>query len=276
MVENLFETALGIVAPWYIANFDFDAEGHRLSIQIDFKRGSRFSVPGVEGQHPVHDTIKKSYRHLNFFQYTCELEVRLPRVRLPEGGIRQVEPEWAGHLSGFTRLFEAFIVRMSRNMAFSRVAEMVNLSTYHAMAICERYADLAASQRDRSAVRHVAVDETSKLRGHDYVTLVADADQRAVLFVTEGKDATTLERFAEDLTAHGGDPQQIESISRQTCHRPSSKGPPNSFPTPRLPSTSSTSSPMPPRPSTRPGVRSRRPTRRSRACAGSCCATRRT
>jgi transposase len=73
--------------------------------------------------------------------------------------------------------------------------------------------DLAAAQRDMSEVRRVAVDETSKQRGHDCVTLVADADQRAVLFVTEGKDASTLERFAQDLTAHGGDPEPIESIS---------------------------------------------------------------
>jgi transposase len=213
MVENLFETALGIVAPWYIASLDFDAKGHRLTLQIDFKRGSRFGVPGVEGEHPVHDTVKKSYRHLNFFQYTCELEVRVPRVRLPEGGIRQVEPEWAGRLSGFTLLFEAFIVLMCRDMPFSKVAEKVKVSTYHAMAICERYVDLAAAQRDMSKVRRAAVDETSKLRGHDYVTLVADEEQRAVLFVTEGKDAATLKRFAEDLTAHGGDPEQIESIS---------------------------------------------------------------
>jgi transposase len=213
MVENLFETALGIVAPWYIAGLDFDAKGHRLALQIDFKRGSRFSLPGVEGEHPVHDTVKKCYRHLNFFQYTCELEVRVPRVRLPEGGVRQVEPEWAGKLSGFTLLFEAFIVLMCRDMPFSKVAEKVKISTYHAMAICERYVDQAAAERDMSEVSRVAVDETSTQRGHDYVTLVADEEQRAVLFVTEGKDATTLERFVEDLKAHGGDPEEIESIS---------------------------------------------------------------
>ena len=213
MTEALFETALGIVTPWYVSGIDFDAAGRRLTLQIDFNRGSRFQVAGTEGQHPVHDTVTKSYRHLNFFQYECVLEVRVPRVRLSEGGIRQVEPDWTGRLSGFTLLFEAFIVLMARDMAFKKVAEKVNLSQHRVMAICERYVDLAAAQRDMSAVRHVAVDETSKQRGHDYVTLVADSDQRAVLFVTEGKDASTLERFGQDLAAHGGDPESIESIS---------------------------------------------------------------
>jgi hypothetical protein len=33
----------------------------------------------------VHDTQIKGLRHLNFFQHECHLEVRVPRVRLPDG-----------------------------------------------------------------------------------------------------------------------------------------------------------------------------------------------
>lgn len=214
MVEDLFEKALGIADPWYISDVEFDAEGRNLILHIDFKRGARFGVAGIEGEHPVHDTVKKTYRHMNFFQYACKLKVRVPRVRLPEGGgVRQIDPPWAGCLSGFTLLFEAFIVLMGRDMAFAKAAEKVGISEYHARAIGEQYVDLAVEKLDMSAVRHVAVDETSKQRGHEYVTLVADADQRAVLFVTEGKDASTIKRFSQDLAAHGGDPGAIQSIS---------------------------------------------------------------
>jgi hypothetical protein len=31
------------------------------------QKTSRFAVPGVAGEHPVHDTVSKRYRHLNFF-----------------------------------------------------------------------------------------------------------------------------------------------------------------------------------------------------------------
>lgn len=55
--------------------------------------------------------------------------------------------------------------------------------------------------------------ETSKAPGQDDITLVADADARRVLFVTEGRGADTTEAFAKDLTAHGADQQAIESIS---------------------------------------------------------------
>src|ERR1700741_246996 len=76
----------------------------------DFVAGSRFAAPGVEGVHPVHDTQTKRLRHLNFFQHECYLEVRTPRVKLPDGRVVQIEPDWFGKLSGFTLLFEALVL----------------------------------------------------------------------------------------------------------------------------------------------------------------------
>ena len=213
MTAKLFEAALGITSPWYIKDVDFDAAQKSLTIAVDFVAGSRFAVPGIEGTHPAHDTVTKRYRHLNFFQHECHLEVRVPRVRLPDGGIRQVEPDWSGRLAGFTLLFEALIMTLCREMTFAAVARLVNLSWHQVVAICKRYVDLGVAQADFSAVKRLAADETSKARGHDYITLVADADERRVLFVTEGRGAETIQAFAADFTAHGGDPEAVASIS---------------------------------------------------------------
>jgi len=64
-------------------------------------------VPGVEGVHRVHDTQSKRLRYLNFFQHECYLEVRTLRVKLPDGRVVQIEPDWFGKLFVFTLLFEA-------------------------------------------------------------------------------------------------------------------------------------------------------------------------
>ena len=213
MTAKLFEAALGISSPWYINGTDFDVAKKTLTISVDFVAGSRFAVPGVGGVHPAHDTVTKRYRHLNFFQHECYLEVRVPRVRLPDGRIRQVEPDWAGRLAGFTLLFEALIMLMCREMTFTAVSRLVGLPWHQVTAICKRYVNLGLEQADFSEVKRLAADETSKARGHDYITLVADADERRVLFVTEGKDAATIKEFAEDFSVHGGDPEAIESIS---------------------------------------------------------------
>ena len=79
---------------------DFDDSRKILTVLIDFKPGTQFAVPSQAGQHPVHDTVLERYRHLNFFQHECHLQVRTPRVRLPDESVRLIEPEFAGKLSG--------------------------------------------------------------------------------------------------------------------------------------------------------------------------------
>ena len=58
----------------------------------------------------------------------------------------------------------------------------------------------------------VAVDETAAKRGHNYISLFVDIDQRRVLHVADGKDATTVEAFAADLEAHGGKLDNIAEV----------------------------------------------------------------
>ena len=71
------------------------------------------------------------------------------------------------------------------------------------MAVCKRYVALAVAAADFSQVKALAIDETSRARGHDYITLAADAVERRVLFVTEGRGAKTIERLATELDAYG-------------------------------------------------------------------------
>jgi transposase len=213
MTAKVFEVALGIAAPWSVTAVEFDESAKVLTVRVDFQHGSRFAVSGHEGLHPVHDTVSKTYRHLNFFQHECHLRVRTPRVKLPGGAVRLVEPDFAGRLSGFTLLFEALILMLAQQMPFAAVARVVGESAHRVMAVCERYVHTALGLADFSGVEALAIDETSRARGHDYITLVADAVRRRVLFVTEGKDAKTIEALAEDLQAHGCPPEQIASVS---------------------------------------------------------------
>lgn len=213
MTAKLFETALGIAEPWSVASVDFDEATKVLTICIDFLPGSRFAVSGHEGVHPVHDTVSKTYRHLSFFQHECHLQVRTPRVKLPNGSVRLVEADFAGRLSGFTLLFEAMILMLAQQMPFAAVARIVGESAHRVMAVCERYVEITLGLADFSDVKALAIDETSRARGHDYITLAADAIERRVLFVTEGREAGAIQALAADLADHGCAPEQIDSVS---------------------------------------------------------------
>jgi len=161
MQKQLFEAALGVSTPWLVRDVDFDTARKVLTIHIDFAAGTHFSISAVEGVHPVHDTQTKRLRHLNFFQHECFLEVRTPRVKLPDGRVVLVEPDWFGKLSGFTLLFEALVLAMAQQMSFAAVAKLTGVSWHRVHAICRRYVDLAVAEADLSTVTAVAIDETS-------------------------------------------------------------------------------------------------------------------
>jgi len=213
MHDKLFEAALGIARPWYVAGVDFNEKAKVLSVRIDFEPGTRFAAEGASGEHPVHDTVTKTYRHLNFFQHECHLLARTPRVKLPDGSVELVKPPFAGRLSGFTLLFEALVLMLARQMPFAAVARIVGESAYRVLAVCRRYVALALEAADFSQVTALAIDETSRARGHDYITLAADADERRVLSVTPGRDASTVKAIAAELAEHGCPPEAIESVS---------------------------------------------------------------
>jgi transposase len=133
-------------------------------------------------------------------------------VKLPDGKVVLVEPGWFGKLAGFTLLFEALVLAMAQQMTFSAVAKLVDESWHRVHAICSRYVELALAEADLSEVTAVAIDETSSRRGHNYLTIAADTDERKVVFVTEGKDAKTVAGFADWLTAHKGSPEQVRLV----------------------------------------------------------------
>ena len=86
-MESLFSAALGISTPWFLKSITFDPKLKRLDLEIDFVKGSKFTVKedDIEKQHPVYDTQEKEWRHLNFFEHECYLRARVPRVKLLDG-----------------------------------------------------------------------------------------------------------------------------------------------------------------------------------------------
>lgn len=209
---ELFQMALGLVDPWKVVRSSFDAEKSRLDVNIDFPRGSKFRCPVCGESCPAYDTSEKSWRHLSFFQHEAYLHARVPRVKCDACGVKQIGVPWAREDSGFTLLFEAYVMSMVMVMPVNNVAQRVKEHDTRLWRIVLHYVERARDRSVFSAVIRAAFDETSARRGHDYVTLFSDLDTRRVIFVADGKDSGTVEAFAADLIAHGGDPKAIAEV----------------------------------------------------------------
>jgi transposase len=213
---KVFELALGLTPPWYVDRIEFDQDRHRLDIGLDFRRGARFSCP-VEGCGrsgcPVHDTEDKAWRHLNFFQHECYLHARVPRVSCPDHGAHLIGVPWARGGSGFTLLFEGLVMALVREMPVLAAARLIGEHDTRIWRIVHHYVEEARAEEDFSGVTKVGVDDTSSRRGQNYITQFVDLERSKTLFATEGRDHTTVERFAEDLRRHGGDPERVQEFS---------------------------------------------------------------
>ena len=210
---ELFQMALGLTPPWQVSAADFDPATKRLDIRLDFPRGSTFTCPECEQAGlKAHDTSEKTWRHLNFFQHEAYLTARVPRIKCDKCGTHLVNVPWARSESGFTLLFEAMIMTLAKSMPVKTIANFVNEHDTRLWRILHYYVDDAREKADHSQVKQVGMDETSRRRGHNYVSLFVDIESSRVLFATDGKDASTVKRFKQDLTDHGGDPKAIEEM----------------------------------------------------------------
>jgi len=210
--QELFRVALGLAEPWTVTKIAFSESEHRLDLWLDFPAGSRFACPACgRAGCGVYDSQERRWRHLNFFQHQTYLHARQPRVECPEDGVKTVEVPWARPQVGFTLLMEAFILALVQNgMTPRQVGRLIDEHDTRIWRVLEHYVEQARAEADYSEVRAVGVDETSRRRGHHYITVCVDLDRKRAVFVTEGRDSGTLKAFREDLEAHGGSAEQVE------------------------------------------------------------------
>ena len=127
--------------------------------------------------------------------------------------MRKAATPWARAGSGFTLLFEAYVLALAKSMPIANAAERLGEHDTRLWRIVEHYVWRAVEKLDLSLVRRIAADETSARRGHDYISLFVDMARRKVVYVADGKDAATVKEFADFLEAHGGRREAVTDAS---------------------------------------------------------------
>jgi transposase len=217
MMTELFQQALHIHAPWLIKSIDFSTDKKRLDIYIDFKKGSTFADPdttsGSAKLYKAYDTVKKTWQHLNFFEYECHLHARVPRIKRDDGKVRLIPTPWEGKVSGFTLLFEALLIQLCKAMPVHNVSQLTGVSDHKVWRVLDTYIALAKKDEDFSGLSIIGMDETSIAKGHEYITLFVDLVERRTVHISAGKDNKTVVDFVEELEAKQGDRKSIKQVS---------------------------------------------------------------
>jgi transposase len=213
---EIFKLALGLEEPWFVEEVKLvevaDSCAKELRIRLNFPRGHEFVFDdGHSGKG--YDTEDKTWRHLDFFQHKCFLTARVPRVERSDGKIRQVSVPWSRPGSGFTLLFEAYaMLLIESEMPVSKVADCVKVTAPRVWRVFDYWIERAKIQDDLSNICEIGIDETSSKKGHNYVTVFVDMEERRVIDAQQGKGSETITKFVERLELKGGDRKQIEQV----------------------------------------------------------------
>ena len=205
-IESLFTAALGLQAPWVVEKVELDTAKHRIDFEVGCT-AKRLACPSCGAPDQlIHDRNRRSWRHLDFFQFEAWLHAGVPRVECTAcGKTSQVLVPWAREGSGFTLLFEALALTLCQGLPVSQAARMLRVRDKQLWRRIEHYVALARAKQNMSAVRLVGIDDTSMKRGQDYITVTFDLDEKRLLFASHGRDHDAVEQFAADLDEHGGD-----------------------------------------------------------------------
>lgn len=213
---EVFQLGLGLSAPFKVINVELQTDSEEkksLHLFIDFERGSKFlDEYGISC--PVHDTVERTWRHLNFFEHECYLHCRVPRITSSQENVRQVPVPWAREGSGFTLLFEAFSMHLIESeMPINKVGATLSVYPKRIWTIFNFWINNAYTEADHSTIEEIGIDETSSKKGHSYVTIGVDLSKNSVFRAVIGKDAKTVTEIKDYLETKGSIKEQIKQVS---------------------------------------------------------------
>ena len=107
-VEALFTRALGLQRPWVVVEVRLDVARRSIDFEVD-RRGALMVCPHCgAAAKPALAPLRRSWRHLDFFQFQAWLHAEVPRVDCADcRTATQLVVPWARPGSGCTLAFEA-------------------------------------------------------------------------------------------------------------------------------------------------------------------------
>jgi transposase len=183
---KLFETILGITAPWHVASVELKAEDKRVDLWLAHDP-TRWPCPECCAQLAAFDHAEeRTWRHLDTCQLQTHPHAEVPRVQCPTHGVKQVRVPWAEPRSRFTLLMERLVIDLILQRSTVKGACAIAAIRWdEAWGIMQRA--VARGQRRKAArpMAYFGVDEKAFRKGHRYHTIVCDLERSTVEFVAE-------------------------------------------------------------------------------------------
>ena len=198
---KLFETILGLQAPWRIARVELDATTQRVDLWAEHA-DTRWPCPECQQLLPCADHAdERTWRHLDTCQFQTHLHARIPRVTCPTHGVKQVRVPWAEPRSRFTQLMERLIIDVIRQCStLTGACRILQITWDEAWGVMARAVARGQARKVARPIRYLGFDEKAFRKGHIYHTIVCDLERHTVEHVAADRRVESLAGFFARLT----------------------------------------------------------------------------
>lgn len=207
--KELYQVILGLDSPWTVSEIELDTDDGEIRVQVDHPRGTKFRCPDCEQELPCYDHAEeRRWRHLDSCQFQTFLLARVPRVKCPEHGVKNVAVPWAEKSSRFTILFERFAIDLLlATQTVTGAMGILRTSWDETWYFVQRAVRRGQARKQTKLLPRIGIDEKAFAKGHDYVTLLYDLDHSTVEAISDGHDTDSgLACFSQLL------PEQIAAV----------------------------------------------------------------
>ena len=218
MVDNfkdMIAGSLNLQEPWYVEGVEFSIEKKEVHIYVGIRDNAEFVCPNCGGKtiRNGYESKERLWRHGDVVFYPSYVHCRRPKVKCPNCGTVQINAPFERKNSRFTMMFEGYAMLILADMPRTKAAKVLRCNEKSLASILTYWVNEAVSRQDLKEVERLAVDETSRLKGHDYVTVFIDADKRRVIDVEPGREKAVIGAFADKLEQRGGSREAILAIT---------------------------------------------------------------
>ena len=198
---KLFETILGLTAPWHVARVELKTEANRVDLFLEHDP-ARWPCPECGGELAAFDHAEaRTWRHLDTCQFETHLHAAIPRIQCPTHGVKQVRVPWAEPRSRFTLLMERLVIDLMLQCSTVKGAcTIARISWDEAWGIMQRAVARGQARKPARPIRYIGVDEKAFRKGHRYHTVVCDLERSTVEFVAEDRKTDSLAAYYAQLT----------------------------------------------------------------------------
>lgn len=199
--NDLYERLLGLEHPWRVQDVKMDMEQMTVEVRVECRDKTAW-VSGDGRRLHIHDWEERQWRELNTLQFQTKIVCRVPRLKDPDSGKTvMAKVPWADKHSRFTLMFEAFAVQVLLSSSSVEAARrLLGLDWRAVDGIRQRAVKRGLARREEEPIRYLGIDEKSFRKGHRYVSVASDLENRRVLDVVDGRAEASANELMASLS----------------------------------------------------------------------------